>query len=225
MVAKEEARKRSKRKESSGEASMSGRESSTDLVVTAVEERDEALTTAGRPHTSLEELAASNLVITAKARVELVQNQLIQFIEILSIKLRNEITRCKHQADMLRQQLTHGSSYASSATFPGEHGAASALGTAAAGVDAAGLGLASRPASVNVLSTFVSAGGSLSAVVGKAATTVFALGFSYSVLKHAKKLKVLAYLGLGLAVYNKIQLQRHQRVLNTFLNVVRAFGK
>ena len=195
--------------------------STSEVLVTSVDTRSEALTESPTTrHTSLEELAASNLVITAKARVELVQNQLIQFIEILSIKLRSEIARCKHQADALRYPSVYGPTYAAPAqAFPGNGSGGPMQGT---GVGLAGSGVGG---SVNVVSTFLNAGGSLSGVIGKAATTIVALGFSYGVLKHAMKLKMLAYLGMGMLGYNQVQELRRRRVLNSFENVVRAFGK
>uniref|UniRef100_A0A7S3LGG4 Uncharacterized protein n=1 Tax=Aplanochytrium stocchinoi TaxID=215587 RepID=A0A7S3LGG4_9STRA len=158
------------------------------------------------------------MVVTERARLEIVQNQLIQFVEILSIKIRRRIMMFRTQADIIREQLVRAGD---TSVIHVQSGAQNA-GGGASGVSNSNLSATSQiPAASSFTSALTMFGPKWT--IGFGALSV--LSFSYlgsRIINNIKFAIFIIALKQGHEFSQKWQLGSTLNKLDNFLN---AFGE
>lgn len=174
---------------------------------------DEERTETSLVHPNIQ-IAAAALVITDKARLEIVKSQVIQFCELLSIKLRSRLTTSIAAVNGMQQQLTGG-----------RLGEASG---AAMGVNALNTSI-TMP--LKVLNSLASGGGALLAhprlaAVTAAATVATMYGVTQKISRHS--LYIVAA-GAGASYLNQHRLRQALNAEisreNSFIRAMESTGR
>jgi len=146
------------------------------------------------------ELAASNLVVTERARIDIVENQLLQFVEILSIKIRRRVMLLRARAEIIRNQI----------------GTVSFQQPSGTGISTPNLGSA-----FGILRMLSTLGPYWATGIGIGGSLYFSL-FGPRLAEMAKTGVAVFSVTKGYDYVQKFQLKRSLNTLNNFLN---AFGE